>query len=384
MRLLILSSEFPPGPGGIGTHAYQLACSFSSQGEEVLVVTSQDYASEEEISAFNARQSFAVRRLARNLQPIRKLRSWIRTFREALRVFSPDLVLSSGSRSIWLCGWVLNKKQTPWVVAGHGSEFGVGESLNSWLTRHACNRANAIICVSEYTRRRLDTFGVRRPFITVIHNGADSGFFQTQPEERIQQFRRDQGAEGRFVLLTVGNLTERKGQAEVIRALPVVLEKHPEVVYWMAGLPTQQVQLQNLAERLGVKDNIRFWGRVSMPTLLDLYNAADLFLMTSQDLPTGDFEGYGIAVIEAALCGKTSIVSRDSGLAEAVVDGVTGVLVPQGDTQVLSNRITQLIEEPEYLHRLAQAAKSRAQKSQTWDQVGRQYLDLLERIKAGG
>lgn len=148
----------------------------------------------------------------------------------------------------------------------------------------------------------------------------------------------------------------------------------------MAGLPSEQQKLELLAASLGVSANIRFWGRVDQQTLLNLYNACDLFVMTSQQLKNGDFEGFGIAVIEAALCGKASVVTDNSGLAEAVQDGSTGLLVPQGQVEPIARAVINLIESPEKRNSLSTTAHTRALRQQTWDRVGAAYLEFFEEV----
>jgi phosphatidylinositol alpha-1,6-mannosyltransferase len=148
----------------------------------------------------------------------------------------------------------------------------------------------------------------------------------------------------------------------------------------MAGLPQEQTKLEALAEQLGVSENIRFWGRVTQETLRKLYNACDIFVMTSRQLANGDFEGYGIAVIEAALCGKTAVVSDNSGLAEAVQDGVTGLLVPQNDPNRAAQAILKLVKDPELSQQLAHQAYHNAITEQTWEKVGNRYVNLLEKV----
>src|SRR5258707_15318707 len=89
MRLLIVSSEFPPGPGGLGTHAYELAAQLSRIGWEVIVLTSQDYASKDEVKAFNDRQQFRVVTF-RSLPgaPIEGMFRYI-AYRRIIKEFSP-------------------------------------------------------------------------------------------------------------------------------------------------------------------------------------------------------------------------------------------------------------------------------------------------------
>lgn len=383
MKILILSSEFPPGPGGIGTHAYQLAKNFALASNEVQVLTPQDYAAEEEIVTFNRSQPFGVSRFINGKSAFSKALTRIRELNSTLRHFEPEVVLVSGSRSIWMTALLMSfYRDVPWVVVAHGTEFGQMHGLNAWLTKVSANQASDLICVSEYTRQAVRALGVNKPPMEVVHNGADEAQYFKLTEDKIIELRRALDVEGKFVLLTVGNVSARKGQEVVIRALPAILQQAPQAIYWMAGLPTERESLQKLALDLGVEKSIRFLDRVSNQRLLELYNACDLFVMTSRQLENGDFEGYGIAVIEAALCGKAAVVSDNSGLAEAVLDGQTGLLVNQNDSEATAEAVLQLVNDPGLLHQLSARAQERAGDSQTWDEVSAKYLNILSRCVA--
>lgn len=380
MKILILSSEFPPGPGGIGTHAYQLAKNFTMASQKVLILTPQDYATDEEIHNFNHTQPFTVKRFKPKRSPFSKALHRIRDFNSCLREFKPDVVLASGSRSIWIAGLLMAfYRSIPWFIVAHGTEFGQFDGIKAWVTRKCANRASAIICVSDYTRKIVRLSGVEKAPLEVIHNGADDSLFFELDAGEVSRLRKTLGVDGKFVLLTVGHVSARKGQEVVIRALPIILEKAPQVVYWMAGLPTEREYLQALAKELGVENAIRFLGRVSNEELRGLYNACDLFVMTSRQLADGDYEGYGIAVIEAALCGKAAVVSDNSGLAEAVDDGQTGLLVKQNDSEAVAEAICRLIEDPQELNTLSKNALSKASK-QTWSKISAVYLDIFAEI----
>lgn len=378
MKILIISSEFPPGPGGIGTHAYQLARNFALASHEVQVLSSQDYAAEEEIFNFNGSQSFAVSRFIGGKTTISKALTRIRMLNSTLQCFKPEVVLVSGSRSIWMTAFLMPfYRDLPWVVVAHGTEFGQLKGLEAWLTRSSANQASALICVSDYTKQAVQALGVKKPPMEVVHNGADDAQFFKLTDDEINKIRKDLNVEGKFVLLTVGNVSPRKGQEIVLRALPAILQEAPHVVYWMAGLPTERESLEELARNLGVEKSIFFLDRVTNQKLCELYNACDLFVMTSRQLKNGDFEGYGIAVIEAALCGKAAVVSDNSGLAEAVIDEQTGLLVSQNNPEATATAVLQLVNDPSLLHQLATQAQERAASSQTWDKVATKYLAIL-------
>ena len=349
-------------------------------GIEVRVVTPQDYVCKSEVEDFNHGQSIRITTLPRhNVKILQDVKRLVK-FTSALRAFKPQMVIASGSRSIWLSALCLPIMNIPWVIVGHGTEFGTRSGLAANITRLLANCANATICVSAYTQSALHEMGVVKPKSIVIHNGADDQAFYPLPISDVIEFRQKESVEDKFVLLTVGNVTQRKGQEVIIRALPEILKKKPNIIYWIAGLPTEKPTLDRLAGKLGVPHAVRFWGRVEIDLLLKLYNACDLFVMTSRQLADGDFEGYGIAVLEAALCGKPALVSDNSGLVEAVENGITGVVVPQDDPVSTSAAILELLRSPKALQILGEQAQLKARNNQTWSQVAERYFHFLQQI----
>ena len=379
-RIIFLSSEFPPGPGGIGTHAYQIARFLHNQGLIVTVLSPQDHVNDESIEKYNCDQPFEIVRLepkkVRILSIIHKLNKIIATINQ----FHPDLIIASGVRAAQIIGLLSVVFHVPWIAVGHGSEFGHKRSLKTFFTRFVFNKANAIISVGKYTQKAMENIGIKNPVNTIIHNGADQNQFFRLTSQEIDQFRKDNYVQKKFVLLTVGSVTDRKGQEVVIRALPKMLERNPNIVYWMAGLPQELDKLTQLAEELNVRQSLKFWGTVSNDDLVKLYNTCDLFVMTSRQLADGDFEGFGIAVIEAALCGRTAVVSGDSGLEEAVHNGITGCVIPQNDPEELAKIVFQLASDNLILEEFSQNAYNNALNNQTWDKVGVQYLKLVEKV----
>ena len=362
MKLLILSSEFPPGPGGIGTHAAAVATQLSTIGWEVTVLSRQDYASDAEVDAYNAERPFRMIRLREVPAPLLEAAYRYHVASRVIRDWKPDVMLASGERSAWL-GWRLARAhRLPWIVVGHGTEFGTRSAFERWLNRRAYTAANAVVCVSEYTRSRMHASGIRSARELVIPNGADPSVFRILPHGS----PRDPHER---VVLTVGNVTERKGQEVVIRALAAL----PGVRYEMVGLPTRAAELTALAEELGVADRIEFVGRASQEELVRRMNACDLFVMTSRNTADGDFEGYGIAVVEAALCGKAAVVSASSGLAEAIIGGETGLLVRENDPDSTAQAIDELLKDDARRARMAEAARARALAEQTWARRAARY-----------
>ena len=376
LRLLLLSSEFPPGPGGIGTHACQLARHLTRLGWGVRVLSPQSYVAVETRDAFNRRQPFDItpfpeRETGANWQVER-----IRLIHGAMRGYRPSLILASGHRALLTAAAAGPLYRRPWVAIGHGSEFLSPSPVARFLTRRAVAGATATIAVSEYTAGLIRAAARPRRLI-VIRNAADGDRFRPGPSP--VALRRKWNLGDARVLLTVGQVSERKAQDVVIRALPRILAARPDTVYVMAGLPRRQPEFEALAAELGVADRVRFVGLVSDEELPAAYQLADVFVLVSRRAADGDVEGYGIVVQEAALCGAPAVVSRDCGLTEAIVEGETGLSVPPDDPEATAAAVLALLGDEAARREMGRRARETAQTA-TWAERVLAYDELLRSL----
>jgi phosphatidylinositol alpha-1,6-mannosyltransferase len=376
MRLLFLSSEFPPGPGGIGTHAHQLARRLTVMGWEVVMVTPQSYTSKDEVESFNRLQPFNVVSLRQlPFAPVKAVYRWVVASR-LIGKWRPQVILASGDREVYLGARLARHYRLPWVAVEHGR---IPPRWERPLKRRSFREANAVVCVSRYTAQKLLDLGVNPRHLRVIPNGADIKRLSESDERDHSVLLETMGLSGKRILLTVGSVTDRKGQDVVIRALPRVLQRMPNTHYLMAGLPAKQKEFTKIAEELGVAGHVHFLGHVDNRTLSDLFNSCDLFIMTSRHT-ADEFEGFGIASVEAALCGKPSIVSMNSGLAEAIVDGETGLGVPEEDEAATADKVLSLLEDEGRRQTMGNAARLHALTEQTWEKRAAEYDSLFRDI----
>jgi phosphatidyl-myo-inositol dimannoside synthase len=384
-RLLLLSSEFPPGPGGIGTHAYQLAFHMARLDWDVQVLTLQDYVTSEEAGLFNEAQKFKITLLPRTNHRIRDLlERWLRLF-EMIRSWKPDILVVTGDRQIWFAATMqafvrlvgLSVK-LPWCAIWHGviPPFAPARLFGVW----AFNQADMVISVSQYSLNQLLKMGVRPKRQLVIENGADHDQYYPDPDGGLN-FLKSLNLADVNILLTVGHLSERKGQDIIIRALPEIIKNITNVHYLMIGLPTIQDQLEKLAHELGVGAHVHFMGRLNIQMLNAAYNACDIFVLTSRHGSNGEFEGYGIVVVESALCAKPSVVAGNSGLAEAIVDGQTGFVIPENDSYAAAQVIQKLLMDPVLKRQMGEEARERALREQTWSICMIRYDQALRQLK---
>lgn len=374
LRILILSTEFPPGPGGIGHHAYQLASHLCQLKWQVMVASPQDYVTPAQRQAFNEQLPFPI--ITLTTKPIYIPRR-LRRLYSLMRTFRPQVLLASGSRSLWLGGQLAHWSKIPWVAMGHGSEFLTPSWWRLAMTRHAIKMATAMVAVSQYTAQLMDQAHIQSKRLVVIPNGADQNRFR--PGLDTNALRQRLKLTNKRVILTVGNMSERKAQDVVIRALPEILAQCADVVYVIVGLPTRQAALEALATTLGVRQHVCFVGPVPDHELAMFYNLCDLFVLVSRKSSDGDVEGYGIVVVEAAMCGKAAVVSCHGGLPEAVHYGETGLLVPEDEPGATAQAILQLLMDNTKRVMMGHKAWQKAQHA-SWVHRVSQYDDLLQTI----
>jgi phosphatidyl-myo-inositol dimannoside synthase len=376
--VLLITSEYPPGPGGIGTHAFQLSKQLHALGWKMHVVASQDYVTEGEVNEFNSRLPFPV--TFRQSRGSFITRMW-RSFKNIISAYKkgrPDVIITTGDAPTFFILGLNSFFKKPWIIVEHGS---IGQGVLARVKRKSTRAADLVIYVSHYTKNHIEKHvkAEARDF-RVIPNGGDEDIFHQLPVSRIAEFRK-QFQPGNPILLTVGNVTHRKGQEVTIRALPEVKKHFPDILYVMAGKSTLKDELNTLAKELGVEQNIRFWGIATVRELVQLYNTADLFLMTSRLFESNnEIEGFGIAVIEAALCGRAAVVSDNSGLKEAVVDGVTGLVAGENDPQSTAAAIITILGDANLKQKMEAAALQRAKESLTWRKVALEYETSLKKV----
>jgi len=376
----------------LGTLAYQAALHLSELGWQVRVLTPQDYVDRAVRTRFNAEQPFDIYHVSHVEPPL-----WegIRRLVVALWMIvcsRPDALFAVGKQAVWLGAALSLLTGLPLVVVGAGSEFTGHSRLTQWLNRWAFGRARHKIVISEYTRQLMIAAGIRGAGIsgapgrdsdetTLVPCGADDRRYR--PGLDSDDLRRQLGIGGRRVLLTVGQLSERKAQDIVIRALPALLLEHPDLVYVMVGLPTRTQELEHLAVELGVREHVLFAGVAPMVDLPLYYNLADLFVLVSRRAEDGSVEGYGIVVAEAALCGVPAVVSKGCGLEEAVLEGQTGLLVEPDDSRATASAILRLLADDALRQRMGEAAQSHVRETGTWARRVAIYDRILRRVVGG-
>ena len=172
---------------------------------------------------------------------------------------------------------------------------------------------------------------------------------------------------GRRVILSVSRLVERKGQDQVIRALPSVLVKVPQAEYWIVGEGPMRPSLERLAQELGLEEKVQFLGVLNSEQLVPMYNQCDVFAMPSKECQdSGHVEGFGIVFLEANACGKPVIGGRSGGMPEAIEEGKSGLLVDPENSRELADALTRLLTDSTLAAELGAYGRQRVLTQLNW------------------
>jgi glycosyltransferase involved in cell wall biosynthesis len=230
-------------------------------------------------------------------------------------------------------------------------------------------RVGGLIAVSLDTAVRLEAlFGWPREKIRVVHNGIPVTPRRSGADEDLRaQVPRGHEA----VVLVPARLDPLKGHEflfEAARELAGI-----QVV--LVGDGPERRRLQALAHELGIAERVTFLGfREDVPRLLE---AADVVVLPSLA------EGLPLAVLEAMAAGTPLVATAIGGTDEAVVDGVTGLLVPPGDASALAAAVNRVLKEPEEARQRAEAAGARVASDFTADQMVAKVESVYDELLDG-
>jgi phosphatidylinositol alpha-1,6-mannosyltransferase len=386
IRTLFITQDYPPDRGGIA-RLYGEICK-RMPSVDVSTVAAHDPASADEPGIH--RMAFGMRAAHR---PVNILR-WTRWAHRFVRRHDIALVHAGNVRpSGYVAAMLRRQLGTPYIVYVHGKDLlkEVRKGANRWMvragTREILGNAAAVVANSATTaaiakdllRRVGAPHAVDR--VHVIHPGADPARFSGA----LEQSRRNRGApRGGPVLLSVARLVPRKGIDTVIESLPSILARHPVTRYIVIGSGPDQARLEELARRVRVADHVDFLGDVSDEMLPSRYASADVFVLPTRVIPEDDeIEGFGIAYVEAAAAGVPSIAANVGGVADAVADGVTGLLVPPGSPDAVASAALRLLDDPLLRARLGDAARAEVERSLNWDRAAREVMRVIADVTRG-
>ena len=364
MRILFISGDYPPKPGGIAVYGRSLARAVAARQEIEAV----------EMAAFgrwaNAQDKDGQITVYRYGRP--GFLGLGRLIRHRVRRFGPDLihVLTLFPEG----GWV-SFLGRPYAVSLYGTEAGArgGSRITRWIKARTLAKAGLLLPISRATESR-----VRRDFAAGTPSRVINPGLPRKAEDDESGSVREKLGFGpeNVVVLTLTRLVRRKGVDHLIESLAALPER---VRLLIVG---EGPDRERLERRIG---DSGLGGRVVLTGFVDrtepYFRAADIFALASfEDREKGDVEGFGIVLLEAQAHGLPVIGTDSGGIPEAFAPDETGFLVEPENPQALARAILRLAEDPGLRTEMGRKGAALVRDRFDWDDLARKVVRGYEEV----
>jgi glycosyltransferase involved in cell wall biosynthesis len=230
--------------------------------------------------------------------------------------------------------------------------------LKDFFKRKALKYVSKIVAISNNNKKLLSQlYPEHKEKITVVHNGLDITWWQSQllrfTDEDLRHIKEDifHCKENTLIVTTVAELNDRKGIKYLIKAVPEVAKKYPNVKFIIIGDGPNKSDYEHLIKKLDLENHVHLTGRQKeIPKLL---KSSNIFLLPSIR------EGFGMVNLEAMITPLPIIATRAGGIPEVVEDGKTGILVNPGSSEELIKALEKLIPDVKLREKLSLAGHER-------------------------
>ncbi len=243
-------------------------------------------------------------------------------------------------------------RHLPFVTTLHGTDITLVGLDRSYLpiTRFGIEESDGVTSISQYLKdKTLEEFHIQNP-IEVIPNFVNCDVYK--PLEDRDAARARYADPGERILIHLSNFRPVKRLTDVVKTFARIVAQMPARLLLVGDGPDRS-SAEWLAHGLGIQDRISFLGK--QESVNDLLPVADLMLMPSE------LESFGLAALEAMACLVPTIATKVGGVPELIEDGVTGRLLPVGDTEAMADAAIELLSDPERLAEMGRAGRASAQ-----------------------
>ena len=382
MKILCITHDYPPTPGGAAYVTHSLNKNFVEAGQKVIVLTSDL----QRLPAEDIIDGVDLLRIPSKKKELGAFKIWemftfiksafFRSARIAKSV-NPDVIHSHFTIPCGIIAYFLSHKfKKPFLITMHGGDVPGGKSERFYKVYHfflkpllifLWKKADALVAVSEGVRElALKTY--QKVNIYVIPNGIDSEFYKSDSHNERSPNK------DIIKIIFVGKLIHIKGLQYFLPALKEVINKtDKKLVFRIVGKGVYQKNLETQARELGIEQFVEFCGFKNPEEIKELLLGSDIFALPSIS------EGMPIALLEAMACGLPVVASDIRGIRQIIKNGENGYLAPVGDEEKIKEALLNLINSPE--QRLAMRAKNLAvTKNYDWQNIASRYLQIFEKI----
>ncbi|MBU1118662.1 glycosyltransferase family 4 protein [Patescibacteria group bacterium] len=382
-KTLFATFFFPPEFGGIQTYLHGL---ISNLPPEKVVVLAK---SGEETEEYDKKQPYPIYRTSFNsvLKFIKLSNlSFQKTLSRIIKKEHIEHVVLGHPLPLGISCQIIKKRfKIPYSTFTHGKEITEAlkdNTLHSRTLRGTLYNADHVFCTTHFMAKLLiDKCNVPLKAIKIIPPGVSPETFTEKISK--EALKAKYGLTGKKVLITISRLVKRKGHDLVLNALKIIVKSHPEVHYLIVGSGEEEKELKSLVIKVHLENHVTFIPHASNTDIKDLYTLSDIFVMPTRTI-SGDIEGFGIVYLEAAAAGLPVVATNTGGVAEAVVQNTTGILLDDPESIGENTFIGELTKTLELLlaskdkrDLLGMRAKKRVLAEFTWKKQSKKLEDVL-------
>lgn len=384
-----IASDYKPNPGGIAAYLDSLARGLIDMGARVrvlAVIPAEDHARltyleryEAWVSPFPVTYderprnwvgygvisaleilrcvpSAIVRRLVEQTGAFAASVRSINQLRKMLPIEKPNMVVFGHlDLNLYPFALYLAEQRIRYGIIAHDSEIYRNAGRINDIVRRGMmlKRAAWVAANSNHTRLLLDQWRLPSNKVMIVHPPIS--------EEALRDGRvRKPKTGGQYNLITIGRLVKAKGIDIVLRALAILNAERIDFQYVVVGDGSEREALEKLAQAVGIENRVHFTGFIGDDAKWPLLRNADVFVMPSRIDPRVQHEGFGLAFIEAAAFGVPGVGSTGGGIPEAVINGQTGLLVPEDSVERLAEALIFMYSNPDIRQAMATRGLQRA------------------------
>jgi glycosyltransferase involved in cell wall biosynthesis len=398
MKVCLLAPELLPNQGGVGSYSVGLARELSAR-VDLHIVTVLRRKGKEIYNREEMEEYFGHRLRVHTISKADDTFLYNARFQEAVLREMPrlqaenqfDLIHSQHAHMPDLLYGQLHR-EIPFIrtihttIAGQREGIRIAHSLGGTLEpserwqialgpflqtaeRLTFARKEHYITVSNWMKNSLVRDGFAPDSVDVVYCGVDSTRFR--PEARVEgSLARTPGAP---VILFSGRPTLVKGGVVLAQAIPLILREFPDVEFAFTGGSAPEF-LPFLPTAGAWRSHLTFLGFVPFDELPAVYASADLAVF-----PTF-YENLPARLVELLSCGVPVVASEVGGIAEAVVSGTTGLLIPPGSPQALADAVLSILRDPSLRARMRARARNSVVERFSWERAGSETVASYHRV----
>jgi glycosyltransferase involved in cell wall biosynthesis len=354
-------------------------------GYEVTLLTGVDYGPEGDLldRARKTTRLVVLPELARKINPVADIKAFWKLYR-LIRKGRYHIVHTHSSKAGVLGRLAAKLAGTPVIV--HTLHSLVFHEYQPWLVNRmwwaikkiCAPMTDHFISVSSVISQKAIRAGIARPEkFSTVYSGMELDWFLNAEVDPLAVRREFGIPQDAMVVGKIARLFNLKGHDQLLDAAPRIVERHPNVRFFLVGDGVLYDHLVGRARKAGILDNFVFAGLVARERIPEMISAMDVVVHTSLR------EGLARVLPQALALGKPCVSFDIDGAPEVVIPDQTGFLVKPGDEEGLADSISRLLDDPALRARMGEAGRRRvdpAFRAETMvNEISAIYLTLIER-----